>query len=59
MQLAQLRMKSLANDLTTPHDNGSNKRIWTDFPTPMLSKLQSPLQVHPIRGCQLRVHATD
>jgi hypothetical protein len=59
MKPAQLGVKALANNLAIPDDHGPNQRVGADLPTPALGKLQCPLQVRPIRSCELRVHATD
>jgi hypothetical protein len=59
MQIAQLSVKPLADNLAVPDDHRSNERIRADSPAPALGKLKSPLQVRPVRACQLRIHATD
>jgi len=59
MQAPQLRVKSLANDLTVPHNDRTHERIRADAPPPPLRKPQSPPQVLPIRACELGFHEVD
>jgi hypothetical protein len=56
MQLTEFGVPSLPNDLAVTHDDRTDEGIRTDPTSPALSKLQRPLQVLPIRGCQLSVH---
>jgi len=56
MQIAQLSMKTLANDITVTHGNSSNKRIRTSPPAPALRQLKRPPQVPAIRSCKRSSH---
>jgi hypothetical protein len=56
MQIAQLRVKPLANDLAIPHHNRSNKGIRANFPAPELRQLKRPPEMRSIRACQQSIH---
>jgi hypothetical protein len=56
MQIAKLRVKSLADDLAVTHDYRANQRVWAYFSTPALRKLKSPPQLLTIRGCKRGIH---
>jgi hypothetical protein len=59
MKLSQLGVKTLADDLAIPHDDGADQRVRADSPATALGKLQSAPQVRPVRGCELGIHPTD
>ena len=50
------RVEALADDRPVADDDGADQRVGADPAAAPLRELEGPLEVCPVRGCQLGVH---
>jgi hypothetical protein len=59
VKATQLSVKSLTDNLVITNRDSPNEGIRANSTPPALRKLKRPREVRSIRGCELRIHATD